>query len=63
MAWLRGPQPLHLLPLAQCGGTSLAALQLSDHTGETWATAFAEQGMEIMGNKSGAHRHAWGWRV
>lgn len=28
------------------------SLTLSDHTGETWATAFAEQGMEIMGNKS-----------
>ena len=34
-----------------------ASPQLSDHTGETWATAFAEQGMEIMGNKSGAPVH------
>jgi hypothetical protein len=29
------------------------ALQLSDHTGETWVTAFQEQGLEIMGGRTG----------
>lgn len=32
----------------------MLSLTLSDHTGETWATAFQEQGVEIMGGRSAA---------
>ena len=45
---------LTLLTFSAClPPVTLPTSQLSDHTGETWVTAFQEQGLDIMGGRTG----------
>ncbi len=48
---------LALLPLLLV--TACYLLQLTDHTGEVWVTAFQEQGLDIMG-RTGEEGIKWG---